>query len=84
MYKKELEDQQRKVDKYIADGADEWDIKTQVCDFAFQGGVGWLKGGHAAKDACRIAKDDSRDTEASWYCGGRIAGISSEFDGFNL
>ena len=32
MYRKETEDQQRKVDKYIADAADEWDIKTQVCD----------------------------------------------------
>lgn len=33
MYRKETEDQQRKVDKYIADAADEWDIKTQVCLF---------------------------------------------------
>ena len=30
MYRNETEEQQRKVDKYIADGADEWDIKTQV------------------------------------------------------
>ncbi|KAF8580423.1 tubulin binding cofactor A [Ramaria rubella] len=30
MYRKEAEDQQRRVDKYIADAADEWDIKTQA------------------------------------------------------
>jgi len=30
MYRKEMEQQQRRVDKYIADSADEWDIKTQV------------------------------------------------------
>ncbi|KAF8528312.1 tubulin binding cofactor A-domain-containing protein [Gautieria morchelliformis] len=29
MYKKEAEDQQRRVDKYTADAADEWDIKNQ-------------------------------------------------------
>ncbi|KAF8461159.1 hypothetical protein JB92DRAFT_3072668 [Gautieria morchelliformis] len=29
MYKQEAEDQQRRVDKYIADAADEWDIKNQ-------------------------------------------------------
>ncbi|KAF8528301.1 hypothetical protein JB92DRAFT_2697428 [Gautieria morchelliformis] len=37
MYKKEAEDQQRRVDKYTADAADEWDIKTQVCRFALGG-----------------------------------------------
>jgi tubulin-specific chaperone A len=34
MYKKETEEQQQRVDKYIADAADEWDIKNQVCRFA--------------------------------------------------
>ncbi|KAF8464527.1 tubulin binding cofactor A [Gautieria morchelliformis] len=29
MYQEEAEDQQRRVDKYIADAADEWDIKNQ-------------------------------------------------------
>ncbi|KAF8482348.1 hypothetical protein JB92DRAFT_3035052 [Gautieria morchelliformis] len=29
MYKTEAEDQQRRVDNYIADAADEWDIKNQ-------------------------------------------------------
>ncbi|EJD52208.1 tubulin binding cofactor A [Auricularia subglabra TFB-10046 SS5] len=28
VYKKELEDQQRKVDQLIADGAEDWDIKN--------------------------------------------------------
>ena len=32
MYRKEMEEQQQKVDKYISDAADEWDIKAQVCD----------------------------------------------------
>ena len=32
MYRKETEEQQRKVDKFISDAADEWDIKTQVRD----------------------------------------------------
>jgi tubulin-specific chaperone A len=28
MYRKEAEDQQRKLDKFVADGAEEWDIKN--------------------------------------------------------
>ena len=30
MYKKEVVDQQLRVDKYTANGADEWDINAQV------------------------------------------------------
>ena len=30
MYRKEAEDQQRKLDKFVADGAEEWDIKNAV------------------------------------------------------
>ena len=30
VYKQEYEDQQRKVDKLVADGAEEWDIKNGV------------------------------------------------------
>jgi tubulin-specific chaperone A len=30
-YRKEAEDQQRKLDKFIADKAEDWDIKNAVC-----------------------------------------------------
>jgi len=31
LYAKEAEEQQRRVDKLIADNADEWDTKSAVC-----------------------------------------------------
>jgi len=31
MYQKEAQDQRRKLDKFIADGAEDWDIKNGVC-----------------------------------------------------
>lgn len=30
-YRKEAEDQQRKLDKFVADKAEDWDIKNAVC-----------------------------------------------------
>lgn len=31
LYQKEAEDQKLKLDKFVADGAEEWDIKNAVC-----------------------------------------------------
>lgn len=32
MYRDEVEDQKRKLDKLVADGAEEWDVKNAVRD----------------------------------------------------
>jgi tubulin-specific chaperone A len=51
LYKKETEEQQRRVDKYIADAADEWDLRNQVrCLADLQ--RAYASNSRAAKVAC--------------------------------
>jgi tubulin-specific chaperone A len=39
MYRKEAEDQKRKLDKLVADGAEDWDIKNGVCALCTDGSI---------------------------------------------
>lgn len=39
LYRKEAEDLQRKLDKMIADGAEEWDLKNAVSQEGAKGNV---------------------------------------------
>lgn len=74
MYRKETEEQQRRVDRYIADGADEWDIKTQVRRSAVVCGRAALTRTCAAKAASRSTEDGPGLGDATRRCGRRAPG----------
>lgn len=64
VYKSELEDQQRKLDKFIADGAEDWDIKNGVSGLPCRCRRTRLTPhASAAQHAGRIQEDDSSHTD---------------------